>query len=59
MTSDDHIWWAEHPRPWRVEVDWTAEIIDARGRIVEKLPLQRLWLAQLIVRLVNAMPSPV
>ena len=28
---------AKHPLPWRVEYDWTAEVYDAKGRIVIKL----------------------
>ena len=27
-----------HPLPWRCEVDWTAEVTDAAGDIVIKLP---------------------
>lgn len=41
------------PRPWRVEEDWTAEILDAEGRVVAKFPLQRLGEARAIVEAVN------
>lgn len=45
----------DHPRPWRVEEDWTAEIVDANGKIIMKVEYPRgLWLAQLIVNAVNA-----
>lgn len=45
----------DHPRPWRIEEDWTAEIVDANGKIIMKAEYPRgLWLAQLIVNAVNA-----
>lgn len=30
---------AKHPMPWKVEADWTWEVIDANGDIVAKFPL--------------------
>jgi hypothetical protein len=27
-----------HPLPWRIEWDWTCEVIDARGHVVLKCP---------------------
>lgn len=41
------------PLPWRVEEDWTAEILAANGRCIVKLPLERLAEAHAIVRTVN------
>ena len=29
---------ARHPLPWHCEVDWTAEVTDASGAVVIKLP---------------------
>ena len=49
-SSNDAEIWDTHPRPWRVEEDWTAEVTDGAGEIIVKLPLQQLWLAQFIVR---------
>ena len=51
--SFDAAIWDKHPRPWRVEEDWTAEVLDSNGAIVVKLPLQQLWLAQFIARAAN------
>lgn len=49
----------EHPRPWRVEEDWTAEIQDANGVVILKIEYpKRLWLARLIVDAVNAYGQP-
>ncbi len=53
--SNDAAIWDEYPRPWRVEEDWTAEVLAANGKLVTKIMYPRdLWLARLIVRLVNA-----
>jgi hypothetical protein len=42
------------PLPWRVEEDWTAEIIAANGKLVMKLPYPiNLSEAHAIVRAVN------
>jgi hypothetical protein len=27
---------SSHPLPWRIEHDWTVEVIDANNRVVEK-----------------------
>jgi hypothetical protein len=44
------------PLPWRVDEDWTAEIIAANGRLVTKLPYPYdLAEAHEIVRSVNMM----
>lgn len=29
---------AKHQLPWRIEYDWTAEVYDAKKRLVIKLP---------------------
>jgi hypothetical protein len=43
------------PLPWRVEEDWTAEIIAANGRLVVKMPYpHKLAEAYEIVSAVNA-----
>lgn len=42
------------PLPWRVDEDWTAEILAANGRLVMKLPYPlSLSEAHAIVRAVN------
>lgn len=41
------------PKPWRVEEDWTAEILAANGRCVTKLPLSYLGQAREIVAAAN------
>lgn len=45
----------EHPRPWRIEVDWTVEVIDALGRCVGKFCTGEA--AQLVIDLANEMES--
>lgn len=32
---------ARHPTPWRVEDDWTSEVIDASGAVVAKFSSRR------------------
>lgn len=32
----------QHPLPWHLEVDWTAEVTDAAGTVVIKLPSAHL-----------------
>jgi hypothetical protein len=53
--SNDAAIWDEYPRPWRVEEDWTAEVLAANGKLVIKIPYPKeLWIARLLVNLVNA-----
>lgn len=30
----------KHPLPWRIDHDWTVEVLDAKGRCVTKLKTQ-------------------